>query len=166
MTPLSPCLASGCPELVAGESYCRRHKARNKIAAARQLLTPCLVATCPNLVAGYGHCDRHRHRGPNAGRRKPNPWRTGNWLRIAAAYLDAHPTCEYPHCTAPAILVHHRDGSGRRGAGANNSDENLESLCSTHHGRRHHELHHAGVVRLGPTGGAEGGLPGPGRGLA
>ena len=81
---------------------------------------------------------------------KPNPWRQGGWARIAAAYLADHQRCEYAGCTEHATLVHHRDGSGRRGNRADNRDENLEALCVKHHGQRHAQLHRDGRVILGP----------------
>lgn len=115
-------------------------------------LSPCRASGCPELVQGYGYCPRHAARGLGARPRQPgpNPWRNPTWRHVAARYLRAHPRCEWPGCRAPALLVHHRDGSGRLGARANNDESNLEALCAEHHGRRHHELHHAGVVELGP----------------
>jgi hypothetical protein len=148
---LSPCLTPGCGQLVQGETRCPRHQQRAKAGApGGPMLTPCIVPGCPNLVQGGGPCDRHAPRYGGKRQPGPNPWRDSGWPRIAAAYLAAHPRCEYDGCTELAVLVHHRDGSGRRGARANNDDSNLEALCSAHHGRRHHELHHAGVVELGP----------------
>ena len=81
---------------------------------------------------------------------KPNPWRQGNWPRIAAAYLAAHPTCEYAGCAEPAMLVHHIAGDGRRGGRADNSHRIWRALCARCHGRRHAQLHRAGTVPLGP----------------
>jgi len=169
-----PCITAGCPGLATTPNgRCRRHAATLRAIAAPRGFVPCLVAGCSQVVQGGGYCQRHAHRAPAAGRRRPNPWRTGPWRDISARYLAAHPHCEYPDCTAPAVLVHHRDGSGRRGTRANNDDDNLEALCAEHHGRRHHELHHAGVVELGPTRSAihrsvnrgARGLGGPGRDL-
>lgn len=152
-----PCETAGCPELATtSNGHCKRHRAARRQNAAPRDLAPCLVAGCSSIVQGGGYCQRHAHRAPGAGRRRPNPWRTGHWRDLAAAYLTAHPACEYPDCTAPATLVHHRDGTGRAGARANNHDANLEALCAPHHGRRHHELHHAGVLELGPRWGGKG----------
>ena len=154
---LSPCLAPRCPELVQGETYCERHKQRAKAGApGGPMLTPCIVPGCPKLVSG-GRCDRHqaqaalapgRTRHPRPG---PNPY-AGRWRDIAARYMREHPNCEWPGCTQPAALVHHKDGSGRRGAQADNSFANLQALCRVHHGAAHAQLHRAGVVPLGPRG--------------
>jgi hypothetical protein len=153
-----PCLTAGCPGLVTTPNgHCRRHAIALRAIAAPRDLTPCLAGGCGQVVeGGFGYCRKHRDRG--AAPRKPgNPWRTGNWPRIATAYLAAHPACEWPDgCDQPATLVHHRDGSGRAGTRANNDEQNLEALCVKHHGVRHHELHHAGVVELGPTRGSKG----------
>jgi hypothetical protein len=149
MTLLSPCLAAGCPELVDGDTYCARHRARNRAGAVPRGLTPCLVAGCPGFAEHGAYCRRHRHRGPQR-QPGPNPWRNPYWRDTAHRYLREHPTCEYPDCDQPAALVHHRDGTGRRGARANNHADNLEALCYPHHGQRHRELHHAGVLELGP----------------
>lgn len=82
-----------------------------------------------------------------AGRPAPNPWRgNSGWREISAAYRRAHPFCEWPGCDRPVDVVHHKDGSGRRGNRANNSDANLQSLCFEHHGAAHHRMRHAGAL--------------------
>lgn len=155
---LSPCLAPRCGELVQGETYCRRHAKRAKVAERGPRLMPCLAGGCPTLIAGGGYCPRHRDRGP-APRTGPSPWRTGRWRDVATRYLREHPRCEFPDCTELATLVHHIAGDGRLGNHADLSDSNLESLCAQHHGRRHAQLHRDGTVILGPktsTRGAKG----------
>lgn len=60
------------------------------------------------------------------------------WERIRAAYLEKHPTCEYPDCDELATDVNHIDGCGPFG---DNSDDNLEALCHPHHSKVTVEQH-------------------------
>lgn len=53
------------------------------------------------------------------------------WQRIATSYLERHPICEHEDgCDELATDVHHKDGAGPKG---DNSDDNLQALCHSHH---------------------------------
>jgi 5-methylcytosine-specific restriction protein A len=80
----------------------------------------CCEPHCPRLVVTHGRCAEHRL-----------PAEYGRpWERARRTYLERHPRCE--RCSAVAVMVHHRDGLGARGAG--HQQANLEALC-----RRCHE---------------------------
>jgi hypothetical protein len=60
-------------------------------------------------------------------------WNTQQWKAISRRYRKAHPMCEWPGCIRRSEIVHHIRGDGRLGREADNSDENLQALCRSHH---------------------------------
>jgi 5-methylcytosine-specific restriction protein A len=92
-------------------------------------LSYCTAPRCKNKTAS-GRCrscgsETERERGSAAKRGYDR-----EWLKIRDAYLYRHPVCERDLCNELATDVHHRDGAGPRG---DNSDDNLEALCHSHH---------------------------------
>lgn len=52
------------------------------------------------------------------------------WEKRRREYLEKEPICEHPDCSELATDVNHKDGAGPHG---DNSDDNLEALCHSHH---------------------------------
>jgi 5-methylcytosine-specific restriction protein A len=102
---------------------------------------PCSYPGCPKLTDSC-FCEEHRkqeQRNYNRYQRDPetNKRYNGEWKKIRAAYLAAHPLCELCFEAGrftPATLVHHK--IHLRDGGSNNM-ENLASLCCSCHERLH-----------------------------
>jgi 5-methylcytosine-specific restriction protein A len=105
--PAKPCRYPGCPALTH-ERFCATHAK----VIARQY--------------------EQYERDPATAKRY-----AGEWRKVRAAYLSAHPLCEIcarDNRLTPAALVHHKvklsDGGGH-------SPDNLMALCSPCHSRLH-----------------------------
>jgi 5-methylcytosine-specific restriction protein A len=91
-------------------------------------LTVCNIPGCPVLVE-RGKCDEHRKADRKARPRDPY-YSTPRWRAIRKQYLDRHPVCEEPACSAKATEVHHIDGIV-----THDSYRNLKALCKPCHSR-------------------------------
>lgn len=97
----------------------------------------CNVPGCPVLVEGKGRCGGDCCEGRCRGRQAPrlSPSILGynaKWRRTRAAYLLAHPLCQWPGCTAAAVDVDHDDGLGPLGPRGHDWS-NLRGYCHPHH---------------------------------
>jgi 5-methylcytosine-specific restriction protein A len=72
---------------------------------------------------------RKKDNRPSASKRGYNK----RWRRFRAAFLRAHPICQYhAGCLSPAAHVHHLDGKGPNGPNGY-LRANCQALCHRHH---------------------------------
>lgn len=104
----------------------------------------CTEPGCGELVQG-GKCEQHRTQARReTDARRPNFHARGydrKWSETRAAYLDDHPHCECPECSALPIWrrpratdVDHLDGLGPKGP-RGHDPSNLQALSHAHHSR-------------------------------
>jgi 5-methylcytosine-specific restriction protein A len=102
--------------------------------------SPCTTWPCPNYAEpGGSKCAAHRkeataqweaqtHRGSSAARGYGRQWQ-----KTRLEFLQAHPQCGEPGCSAAATEAHHKH---RRRDGGSDHPDNLEGLCRRRHNQR------------------------------
>jgi 5-methylcytosine-specific restriction protein A len=92
---------------------------------------------CPVIVRDGPRCARHPYedKRESASERGYGP----KWKLVSAAFLKAHPWCQWPGCSAPSKVADHI--VPRRllvAAGDPHPDawDRLQALCQTHHNRK------------------------------
>ena len=83
-------------------------------------------------------CELHtkaKRRESDRRRKGRQSYSNPKWRRTRAAYLDAHPFCQWPDgCGAPATDVHHIDGEGHEGS-RGHDPAGLTGYCHSHHSK-------------------------------
>jgi len=105
---------------------------------ASRRLTVCAQPGCPQLTDNV-RCPTHQiGKRRTADNNRPNAQTRGydaRWQRERKRYLKAHPWCQTPGCTAPAVDVDHQDGLGPLAPRGYDWD-NLQGLCHPCHSRK------------------------------
>lgn len=102
---------------------------------------PCKHMGCPNLSEEY-YCGQHRREEAkiyNKYKRDPETKKSYGtaWRKIQAQYIQSNPLCEICREEGKIIsaeVVHHRI---ELKAGGSHSNDNLQSLCRSHHSSVH-----------------------------